>query len=106
MIQAMLCCIVGGGVVRGRSEIHSLIIGNPGEGKSDLLEWVNLVSEKCIMASGTSSSAVGMTGAIDKDPITNQNVLKAGAFVLASGGICAADELDKLNKTGFDYGDL
>lgn len=102
MIQAMLCCIVGGGVVRGRSEIHSLIIGNPGEGKSDLLEWVDSVSEKCILTSGTSSSAVGMTGAVDKDPITNQNVLKAGALVLASGGICAADELDKLNKTGFN----
>lgn len=98
----MLCSIVGGGFVENsRSEIHSLIISNPGTSKSDLFEWVDSISEKCIMTSGASSTGVGLTGAIDKDPITNQNVLRAGALVLASGGICICDELDKLNRTAF-----
>jgi len=99
---SMLCSIVGGGYVsNGRSEIHSLLITNPGFGKSDLFEWVASIVEKCIMTSGASSSGVGLTGAIDKDPITGQNVLKAGALPLASGGICIGDELDKLNRKAF-----
>ena len=100
---AILCSIVGGGShEKGRSEIHSLIISNPGFAKTDLFEWVNSASEKCIKTSGASSTGVGLTGAIDKDPITNQNVLKAGALVLASGGICIGDEVDKLNRKAFN----
>lgn len=100
--QAMLYSVVGGGIVKdGRSEIHTLIISNPGYSKSDLFEWTGSVSEKCIMTSGANSSGVGLTGAIDKDPVTGQNVLKAGALVLASNGICVGDELDKLNKNAF-----
>ena len=99
---SMLCSIVGGGYVsNGRSEINSLLITNPGFGKSDFFEWVASIVEKCIMTSGASSSGVGLTGAIDKDPITGQNVLKAGALPLASGGICIGDELDKLNRKAF-----
>lgn len=100
--QGMLCSIVGGGsVAGGRQEIHSLIVSNPGNAKSDLFEWVDSIVEKCIMTSGASSSGVGLTGAIDKDAITGQNILKAGALVLASGGICIGDEIDKLNKKAF-----
>lgn len=100
--QGMLCSIVGGGVVDGgRQEIHSLLVSNPGLAKTDLFEWIDSIVEKCVMTSGASSSGVGLTGAIDKDAITGQNVLKAGALVLASGGICIGDELDKLNKKAF-----
>lgn len=100
--QGMLCSIVGGGIVtNGRSEIHSLLISDPGTAKSDLFKWIKSIVEKCIMTSGASSSGVGLTGAIDKDAITGQNILKAGALVLASGGICVGDEIDKLNKKAF-----
>lgn len=105
LIQALLCSIVGGGTVtNGRNEIHSLLISNPGLAKTDVFEWINKSVEKCIVTSGANSSGVGLTGAIDKDAITGQNVLKAGALVLASGGICIGDELDKLNK--YEFGKL
>lgn len=97
-----LCSIVGSGYVEnGRSEIHSILISDPGTAKSDFFEWIISVVEKGIITSGASSSGVGLTGAIDKDPITGQNILKAGALPLASGGICIGDELDKLNKNDF-----
>lgn len=100
--QGMLCSIVGGGsVTSGRQDIHSLIITNPGNAKSDLFEWIYSIVEKCIMTSGASSSGVGLTGAIDKDAVTGQNILKAGALVLANNGICIGDEIDKLNKKAF-----
>lgn len=100
-----LCSIVGSGYVEnGRSEIHSILISDPGTAKSDFFEWIISVVEKGIRTSGASSSGVGLTGAIDKDPITGQNILKAGALPLASGGICIGDELDKLNKN--DFGNL
>lgn len=97
-----LCSIVGSGYVEnGRSEIHSILISDPGTAKSDFFEWIISVVEKGIITSGASSSGVGLTGAIDKDPITGQNILKAGALPLASGGICIGDELDKLNRHEF-----
>lgn len=95
----VLCAIVGGGKVsHGRNLIHILIVSDPGTAKSDLFEWIDMSVEKCIMTSGTSSSGVGLTGAIDKDIITGQNILKAGALPLASNGICIGDELDKLPR--------
>lgn len=94
-----LCSIVGSGdVTIGRHHIHSLIVSDPGTAKSDFFEWILKVVEKGIKTSGSSSSGVGLTGAIDKDPITSNNVLKAGALPLASNGICIGDELDKLPK--------
>lgn len=100
--QMTVCSLVGGGEVsKGRSEIHFILITNPGWAKTDLFDWIGSTAEKCIRTSGASSSGVGLTAAIDKDPITGQNVLKAGALVLASNGICISDEMDKYNKKDF-----
>ena len=38
--------------------------------------------------SGKSSSAVGLTAYVTKDPETKQLVLQTGALVLADNGIC------------------
>ncbi|MBT4870060.1 MAG: minichromosome maintenance protein MCM [Candidatus Diapherotrites archaeon] len=81
-----------------RGNVHVLLIGDPGCGKSQLLQATNNIAPKSIYFSGKTSSAAGLTATAVKDEFGEGGwTLKAGALVLASGGICMADELDKMD---------
>lgn len=81
-----------------RGNIHVLLIGDPGCGKSQLLTASNLIAPKSIYISGKTTSGVGLTASAVKDEFGEGGwTLKAGALVLSSGGICMADELDKMD---------
>ena len=81
-----------------RGNIHILLIGDPGCGKSQLLQATNNIAPKSIYVSGKTSSSAGLTATAVKDEFGEGGwTLKAGALVLASGGICMADELDKMD---------
>ncbi len=67
-------------------------------GKSTMLEYVSHIAPKCIVVSGGSSTGVGITAAAEKDEVGEGWILKAGAIVLANGGIVAIDELDKMRE--------
>lgn len=83
-----------------RDDMHLLLIGDPGAAKSRLLSYVHSVSPKSVYVSGKSVSGVGLTASAEKDNLSDGGwVLKAGALVLASGGLAAIDEFDKIDDS-------
>ncbi len=81
-----------------RDDIHILLVGDPGIAKTRFLQSVSKIAPKSIYVSGKTVSGVGLTAAVEKDELSGTGwTLKAGALVLASGGIAAIDEFDKIN---------
>ncbi len=82
-----------------RSDMHILLVGDPGTAKSSILQYIKDLAPKAIYVSGRGASGVGLTASAEKDELTDGGwVLKAGALVLASGGIVMIDEFDKMEK--------
>ncbi|MBT4630909.1 minichromosome maintenance protein MCM [Candidatus Woesearchaeota archaeon] len=88
--------VMGDGVIR-RGDIHILLVGDPGSGKSQLLQFISKIAPKGRFVSGKGSSGAGLTASVVKDEFLKGWALEAGAMVLANGGICAIDELDKMS---------
>ncbi len=82
-----------------RDDIHILLVGDPGIAKTRFLLQVDKIAPKSIYVSGKSVSGVGLTASAEKDELGEGGwTLKAGALVLASGGLAAIDEFDKINE--------
>jgi len=83
---------------RIRGDLHMLLIGDPGTGKSQLLSYVQNIAPRSVYTSGKGSSSAGLTAAAVRDDFGDgqQWTLEAGALVLADQGIAAVDELDKM----------
>jgi len=75
-----------------RGDIHVLLVGDPGAGKSMLLKRVNIVAPKSRYISGKGISAAGLTASVVKDEFLRGWSLEAGAMVLASNGLCCTTE--------------
>jgi replicative DNA helicase Mcm len=74
--------------VVSRGDMHILLVGDPGAGKSALLKRINLVAPKGRYISGKGISAAGLTASVVKDEFLKGWSLEAGAMVLSSNGIC------------------
>ncbi len=82
-----------------RGDIHVLLIGEPGTGKSQLLKFTGNLAPKGKYVVGKAATAAGITATVMKDEITDEWTLEAGALVLANKGIATIDEIDKMEKT-------
>jgi len=80
-----------------RGDIHTLLVGDPGAGKSQLLQFISKTAPKARFVSGKGASGAGLTASVVKDEFLKGWSLEAGAMVLANNGICAIDELDKMS---------
>lgn len=82
-----------------RDDIHILLVGDPGIAKTRFLLRVTEIAPKSIYVGGKSVSGVGLTASVEKDELGEGGwTLKAGALVLASGGLAAIDEFDKISE--------
>src|SRR6056297_180293 len=84
---------------RIRGDLHMLLIGDPGTGKSQMLSYIEQIAPRSVYTSGKGSSSAGLTAAAVRDDFGDgqQWTLEAGALVLADQGIAAIDELDKMS---------
>ncbi|KAG6550803.1 hypothetical protein Mapa_007707 [Marchantia paleacea] len=80
-----------------RGDIHVLVVGDPGLGKSQLLKAAAAVAARGIYVCGNTTTTAGLTVAVVKDALTGDYVFEAGAMVLADRGMCCVDEFDKLS---------
>ena len=84
---------------KDRHVIHILLLGEPGTGKSKLIEEVHDHSPKAIRSNGAGTSQAGITASAVRDERIGSWTMEAGGVVLADSGILTIDEFDKLSPS-------
>ena len=106
--EALLLQLMGGvrkvrkDKVVSRGDMHILLVGDPGAGKSALLKRIGTVAPKGRYVAGKGVSGAGITASVVRDEFLKGWSLEAGALVLASDGICIIDEMDKMGDDDRD----
>ncbi|XP_069669025.1 DNA helicase MCM8 [Periplaneta americana] len=100
MVKAGLLLALFGGTLNhadGRSDPHVLVVGDPGLGKSQMLQACASVAPRGVYVCGNTSTATGLTVTLTREAGGNY-ALEAGALVLADQGCCCIDEFDKMTN--------
>ncbi|PVD24580.1 hypothetical protein C0Q70_15064 [Pomacea canaliculata] len=86
-----------GGKHKVRGDLNILICGDPGTAKSQFLKYIEKTAPRVVFTTGQGASAVGLTAYVQRNPVSKEWTLEAGALVLADKGVCLIDEFDKMN---------
>jgi DNA helicase MCM8 len=81
-----------------RSDIHVLVVGDPGLGKSQMLRAAATLSPRAIFVCANTTTTAGLTVAVSREGSKGDVNIEAGALVLADRGVCCIDELDKMSS--------
>ena len=78
-----------------RPDIHVLVVGDPGMGKSQMLTAAAGLAPRGVYVCGNTTSSSGLTVTVVKDA-SGDFALEAGALVMGDQGCCCIDEFDKM----------
>lgn len=76
-----------------RGDVHVLLVGDPGLGKSQLLQAAAAAAPRAVYVCGSATSSAGLTVSVVREG--GDFCFDAGALVLADRGLCCVDEFDK-----------
>ncbi|WP_265111110.1 minichromosome maintenance protein MCM [Halosolutus halophilus] len=103
--KALVLALVSGGSIEyadgdtDRSTVNVFLIGDPGTGKSKLIDRAEDVGWRTVGVTSRRASGPGLTVAAEQDDFGDDGwSLKAGAFVKANGGAVCIDELDDMDS--------
>uniref|UniRef100_A0A8C8VKP9 DNA helicase MCM8 n=1 Tax=Pelusios castaneus TaxID=367368 RepID=A0A8C8VKP9_9SAUR len=81
-----------------RGDPHLLVVGDPGLGKSQMLQAVCSIAPRGVYVCGNTTTTSGLTVTLSRDSTSGDFALEAGALVLGDQGICGIDEFDKMGS--------
>ncbi|WP_148687353.1 AAA family ATPase [Candidatus Nitrosocosmicus hydrocola] len=81
--------------VEHRNRLHTIIVGDPGTGKSRLLKECSKLLPNSRYESSQHSSGKSLTAIVSKE--NEEYFLRIGAIPLSHGSICALNEIGRMN---------
>jgi replicative DNA helicase Mcm len=87
--------------VRTKGDMHVMLIGDPGCGKTQVLKRFSIIAPKSRFVSGKGASGAGLTASVVKDEFLQGWSLEAGALVLANKGFCLTANTEIQTPKGF-----